>query len=203
MSKKIPWINNGDVGFFEYDMEVYGFILVGRNKMQLQEELSNLLLHQNYDKCVEYIRNKVGIEDFMEKINDKIYVLSIKKALIAKGEIYPDDATIEDVGYNTRNFSEEEIQELRGLLEAFPDLTQIELEDIYFRQNTQNTKYLLYRKSIEDAKKEAERYELDLENSKLMTQMYERSEELEEKIASILKSVGELAMKVTKLLLTS
>lgn len=201
MSKKIPWINNEDVGFFEYDMEVYGFILVGRNKNQLQKELTNLLYHQNYDKCVEYVRSKTDndIEEFTKKINDDIYILSVRKSLINKGEIYPDDATIEEVGYNCRNFTEEDVQELRGLVEAFPDLTQIELEDIYFRQNTQNPKYLFYKKSIEDSKREVERYERDIEVSKTLTEFYEKNINLESRIESIMKSIGTILERISKI----
>lgn len=198
MSKKIPWINNGQCGFFEYDMEIYGYILVGRNKMQLQEELSNLLFHQNFDKCSDYIQ-KNDPDNYCAKVNDKLTILSIKKELIEKGEIYPDDATIEDVGYNTRNFSEEDIRELRGLIEAFPDLSQIELEDIYFRQNTQDPRYLLYKKSIEDSKKEVERYERDIEVSKSLTQVYEKNTELESRVVSITKNIGTILEKISNI----
>lgn len=199
MSKKIPWINNNSSGFFEYDMELYGFILVGRNKAQLQSEVRNLLIHQNYDKCGRYILENEP-ENYHEKINDKKYVEMIKKRLVEKGDIYPDNATIEDIGYNCRNFTEEDIQELRGLLEAFPDLTQIELEDIYFRQNTENPKYLFYKKSIEDSKKEVERYEKDLEMSKSLTQLYEKNIDLESQVKSIVSSISTILEKLTKLL---
>lgn len=207
-TRKIPWINDGNVGFFEYDMELYGYVLVGRNKFQLQEEVTKLLIHQNYDKACDYIRREtpteynkwsnaqkaeIFVNDLIsQRINDLDYVNSVKKKLVTDGEIYPDDATIEDIGFNSRYFTDEDIEELRYLVESVPDLTQDDLEDIYLRQNSQNPKYLLHRKMIEDSKKEVERYNKDIEVSKSLTQLYEKILNAESLISGITETIKTL-----------
>lgn len=199
--KKIPWLNEGLVGFFEMDMELYGFQLVGRNRDLLQAEVTNLLKHQNYDRACNYIKENTPIEywnDWSEeerskinifelinqRINDLEYVAKIKQFLVEKGEIYPDDATIDDIGFNTREYTEDEVKELRYLVDSVPSLTQVELEDIYLREDTQDPRFLLHRKTVEDADAAAQNYETNLETSELVTQLYERNLELEAQLLS-------------------
>ena len=213
VDKKIPWLNEGLVGFFEYNIEVYGYTLVGREKEQLQNEVTNLLIHQNYDRVSTHIRETTQKEYFEEwteeqraetsfidlleyRMNNEEYREGVKQKLIDEGILYPNDITVDEIGYNAPNFTDEEISELRHFVESFPSVSQVELEDVYLRQNSENVPYLLHRETVQNAELSAQNYETNLEVSELLCQIYEEKLAIEEQLISNSEMIVDLYEKV-------
>ena len=211
--KKIPWLNEGLVGFFEYDINVYGYTLVAREKEHLQNEVTNLLMHQNYDRVTSYIRDNTPIEYFEEwtdeqraeisfieliekRLNDDDYREEIKQMLIDTGILYPNDITIDEIGYNSPTYTQDDVDELRHFVESFPSVSQVELEDIYLRQNSENVPYLLHRETVQNAELSAQNYENNLEVSELLCQIYEEKLAIEEQLISNSEIIVDLYEKV-------
>lgn len=212
--RKIPWLNEGLVGFFEYDIVVYGFQLVGRSKEQLQEEVTLLIMHQNYDKVSDYIKHNTPIE-YWEKFTEEErqvislnellesrlnssseYFQNLKQSMIESGEIYPDSISIEDLDYNYREYTDEEVEELRTFVNNFPSVTQEELEDIYLRQDSENLPYLFQRSSTEASQINIQNYEESLEVSELICQLYEENCAIEEQLVANAEMIVDLYEKV-------
>lgn len=210
--KKIPWLNEGLVGFFEYDVVVYGYQLVGRNKEQLQQEVAHLLLNQNYDRVNDKIY-AIAEEEFFSltpeeqfeinfptmlrtRLNDIEYRATIKQTMLDSGEILPDDISIEDLDYNYREYTDEEVEELRTFVNNFPSVTQVELEDIYLRQNSENLPYLFQRSSTEASQINIQNYEESLEVSELICQLYEENCAIEEQLVANAEMIVDLYEKV-------
>lgn len=210
--KKIPWLNEGLVGFFEYDVVVYGYQLVGRNKEQLQQEVAHLLLNQNYDRVNDKIY-AIAEEEFFSltpeeqfeinfptmlrtRLNDIEYRATIKQTMLDSGEILPDDISIEDLDYNYREYTDEEVEELRTFVNNFPSVTQVELEDIYLRQDSENLPYLFQRSSTEASQINIQNYEESLEVSELICQLYEENCAIEEQLVANAEMIVDLYEKV-------
>lgn len=212
--KKIPWLNDGLVGFFEYDIVLYDHQLVGRSKEQLQEEVTNLVMHQNYDRVSSVIKHNTPIEywekftdderqaiDLNELLESRLdssseYFQNLKQSMIESGELYPDSISIEDLDYNYREYTDEEIEELRTFVSNFPSVTQVELEDVYLRQNSENLPYLFQRSSEENSVLNAKNYENDLETSELVCQLYEENEAIKSQLIENAELIVELYEKV-------
>lgn len=212
--KKIPWLNDGLVGFFEYDIVLYDHQLVGRSKEELQKEVSNLVMHQNYDRVSSIIKHDTPIE-YWEKFTDEErqaidlnellesrldssseYFQNLKQSMIESGELYPDSISIEELDYNHREYTDEEVEELRTFVSNFPNITQVELEDVYLRQNSENLPYLFQRSSEENSVLNAKNYENDLETSELICQLYEENEAIKSQLVENAELIVELYEKV-------
>lgn len=211
---KIPWLNEGLVGFFEYDIVLYDHRLVGRSKEELQKEVSNLVMHQNYDRVSSIIKNDTPIE-YWEKFTDEErqaidlnellesrldssseYFQNLKQSMIESGELYPDSISIEELDYNYREYTDEEVEELRTFVSNFPNITQVELEDVYLRQNSENLPYLFQRSSEENSVLNAKNYESDLETSELICQLYEENEAIKSQLVENAELIVKLYEKV-------
>lgn len=210
MSKKIPWINDGLVGFFEYRLQYKDITVVARNLEDLQTFLTREIFHKNTDK-INMNADKIAIESYHNLSDEEkkstnisqyrsLYVLEhrdeIINQLMEDGIIYPWDLSINDVKYESVDFTQDDIDKLQSIVDSCPNLTQKDLEDIFFEENTDNQEYLNYQFSLSVSQNTIDTYENDITTSEMICELYEKNLTSEEQLLANAEVIIELYEKI-------
>lgn len=187
-------------GFFEYDCWYKGIHTHARTLEDLQTVTTEQIKIMN-----ETIRNEVKTDNWEQKYQElsdeerqsisqcEYYFSLMDRDLSEYEEKYIADKLYDENVVITENSecviqhfepTEEDLKELGGILEQYPNINQIELENIYYYHKTTDPSSIIYFKNIENAKRESEQYDNNLSVSTLLCDMYEKQLELENQLVA-------------------
>lgn len=205
-----PWINEGLYGFFEYELWYRDLNIHARTLDEIKTKLSLEIYNKNTDRLYCYKNDLVAAEydklSDEEKKNISISVFQsnfvstpnpeIEKMLMDNGTLYPWNVELDDCEIQHYDPTEEDLSELRYILEMYPDITQMELENIYFEHVSTDPKYLVNQVILDSSEASVAQDDKDTAVSDLLCELYEKQLQSEEIILSQSESIIDLYEKL-------
>ncbi len=198
--KLTPWLNEGLFGFFEYDCWYKGIHTHARTLEDLQTVTTNTLKELNesvktakktenftekYEKLSDEEKNSISLVGYFNQLNQR--ELTEEECEEIRDKLYDEEIVItENPECVIQHFdpTAEDLKELEDILTQYPDISQIELENIYYHHCTTDPNSMIYLNSVSNAKEITERYDSDLEISALLCSMYEKMLECEAQLVN-------------------
>lgn len=214
-------INNGDnieftysteegnwCGFFEYDCWYKDLHVHARTLENLQIEMINLIKQIN-NSIKTFIKTKNWENKYYAlsneergKISEYDYYIQLDSRELTneeldsiKDKLYDENLSIIDNAECKIQYYKptiEDLNELKELLNYYPNISQIELENLYYNHITTEPATKTYLSAIENNIRVAEQYDSDIAISSLLCDMYEKQLELESQLISTSEELVDL-----------
>lgn len=206
----IPWINDGKCGFFEYVLKYKELFVVARDLQALQNILTLDVLNTNNCKISNKLNTLIS-EKFTDKENIDFSTFydnfieenkeRVANELMENGTLIPWDITIEETGYETVNYTEEDVDKLRDIIETCPNINQSQLEEIFSgNEELRNVsdEYFNHLKDLATSEVALDSYENSIEVSEMLCEMYEANKEMEKQLISNSEMIVDLYETINK-----
>ena len=203
----IPWVNGNFCGFFEYVLKYKELFIVARDLKTLQDILTLDVKNTNidkinkeayrlfYDEETKYYEYRDFDEYFKENIDE------IENTLMKNSVLIPWDITIEETGYETVNYSKEDVYKLEDIVKTCPNVNQHQLVEIFSGNEELNTverEYFDHLKDLATSEVALDSYENSIEVSEMLCEMYEANKEMEEQLISNSEMIVDLYETINK-----
>lgn len=186
-------VSNGNwYGFYEYDCWYKGVHACARSVEDLEMVLRDVLKGMNdaiktelktsgfqekYNLLLPDEKRNLTIFNFYDQLNER--ELTDDELDSLKDRLYDENISIlnnPEVELQHYQPTEDDIEELKDIINDNPNITQSELENIYVNHHTNDPNTKIYLINSESAKKEIETYDSDLSVSTMLCDVYEQLE---------------------------